>query len=608
MRGQRPVGRGQRDLGAKAVAKIAVEARRRRAGVSVARDAVRAQRVDDEEQDGLRSRAAAAGEIVGSVGRRASAARRARRRDRRSRAVRATSPRAAPPPTGTSPSRRRERHLDRGAGRLLLSLARQHADLDPPRRVAGERRRASALDAPLRAGRQVPDDRRHRTSARFRAASRRPLRATRRGDRQVDRRCERSRHARAPNAPTRMPALACRQPETVGEPRSARRRRLYSRPLRRAGLAVGERNDEPDRGQAGREGRDLVVHEAARETRPLDVGPVRRERELVGNGFFGKTTQSDPDGVEPLFEVAEESRQRPVRRDLRHQPGLRAVGHARTHSTSGPKISRIALRNSAESPRTKAFPSAGRENFAQGGCTGSFYESARLALPWPRPPLLRSDEPRPERPEAQVAQVRLRADEPLQPALRDVPDGRSDAAVRGRAVGPRANGGRPDARPQAADALPARDGRAADVQASPRGDRPLPRRVRLDQRDAPLREALAGAARDLALADPALHRHAEARRLPDRPEGRPVRGRRREHQAIPRALQGKEDRRRDPAHDDDAHARRVGPRLRGLLRARPLPAGPRSSRRPARASTRRRSPSSTRPTTAAFRGRRTSGS
>jgi hypothetical protein len=80
-----------------------------------------------------------------------------------------------------------------------------------------------------------------------------------------------------------------------------------------------------------------------------------------------------------------------------------------------------------------------------------------------------------------------------------------------------------------------------------------------------------------------------------------------ENTAVPRDVEGKEDRRRDPADDHDADARRVGPVVPRLLPPRPYPQAT-SSRRRARGSTPRRSRSSTRRTTAASRERRTSGS
>src|SRR5439155_11520349 len=89
---------------------------------------------------------------------------------------------------------------------------------------------------------------------------------------------------------------------------------------RRARFPGRDRNHEPDRRQPRRERGDLVVHEAARETRPLHVRPGVGEGELLQKGFLRKHDPERPRGSEPALEVPEEGAERSLRRHLRHQP------------------------------------------------------------------------------------------------------------------------------------------------------------------------------------------------------------------------------------------------------------------------------------------------
>src|SRR5512141_1146736 len=69
------------------------------------------------------------------------------------------------------------------------------------------------------------------------------------------------------------------------------------------------------------------------------------------NGFFGKTTQRDPDGVSRFSSARKKTVSEPSRGTSAMSHTSAPGGHSLTQSTSGPKTSRRAPRNSGESPR-----------------------------------------------------------------------------------------------------------------------------------------------------------------------------------------------------------------------------------------------------------------
>src|SRR5438876_10699362 len=89
-------------------------------------------------------------------------------------------------------------------------------------------------------------------------------------------------------------------------------------------------------------------------------------------GFFGKTAQREPEGINRFSRSWKNAESDPRAGTSAISQGCLPSGHASTHSTKGPKISRRVLRNSGEKPRTKAGSSPGRENFAQGVGTRGF--------------------------------------------------------------------------------------------------------------------------------------------------------------------------------------------------------------------------------------------
>ena len=86
-------------------------------------------------------------------------------------------------------------------------------------------------------------------------------------------------------------------------------------------------------------------------------------------GFFGKTTQRDPDGVSRFSRPRKSAEREPSAGTSAMSQACVPGGHCATLSTSGPNVWRRTLRNSGVSPRAKAAASPGRENFAQGVCT-----------------------------------------------------------------------------------------------------------------------------------------------------------------------------------------------------------------------------------------------